>query len=536
VDPPDPQRLAHTDPSLGESIGEHEPAPPQVARQQLPTPRPIDAGALILARRQAAQRLADRFDEPGLSLAERQVILHQLASLGGDPDYATFRRVLTAGRNASGLKHSALEALRLYPTAEAVPFLVLGLGVPELELATYQALTELESGPQLEALVRVIPRLTTPRARLIAAEGLATAARVVPAPVQEIVALLHEGQVGPLVAQPLIETLAASRSPEALPTLLRLAAKGADWRVRAEACRSLAGFAGDPPREALIASLHDNGTPHRVREEAALALGAFSDRETVGSLVASLDTACRGCYGAAVLSLQQTTGLAYFQRQEWEGWWERGGAAAEPVAPLGHGTQLRPVAQPPQDHIYQLPIVTNRAVFLLDVSDSMRHEGRLAAARQELVRALAALDVSSRFEVGVFATGSQYAFRGRLLTATSQNRRQATAFVQTKEMVGRTDLAGAIDQALGLPDVDTVFLFTDGNPSMTEGVWSRSPDALRLELKLRYRQLRVRIHAIGLFHGASEPVVPDEGKPEGYWPARLLRGIARDSGGVFLHN
>src|SRR5690606_10092428 len=115
-----------------------------------------------------------------------------------------------------------------------------------------------------------------------------------------------------------------------------------------------------------------------------------------------------------------------------------------------------------------IPVISDGVVFLVDVSDSMRVDGKLERAERELRKTLAALAPGTPFTVGVFADVAELCFRRGLERATPATVEQALAFVAAaarRAGGGRTDLGRALLRAVQLPDVDQVFLLSDGAPT-----------------------------------------------------------------------
>lgn len=130
--------------------------------------------------------------------------------------------------------------------------------------------------------------------------------------------------------------------------------------------------------------------------------------------------------------------------------------AADPVSP-GYG----------QTQLFGIEARGTKFVYVFDRSGSMgeNHEGRLKAAKAELIKSLADLDPRQQFYV-IFYNEEPRLFdpgaaKGRLVFATDENKRQAQRFVESIKADGGTDHTSALVAALRLrPDV--IFLLTDG--------------------------------------------------------------------------
>ncbi|HEV3021662.1 MAG TPA: HEAT repeat domain-containing protein, partial [Pirellulales bacterium] len=145
----------------------------------------------------------------------------------------------------------------------------------------------------------------------------------------------------------------------------------------------------------------------------------------------------------------------------WRAWWEenREGFRFPPAvqravarAELGAG----------QTSYYSLPLYAKRLVFVLDTSTSMRGP-RIYAAKRELVRAIEALPQEVRFSVLAF-NGRTFVWKKDLMEATGDNKKKATAFVNSQELGGRTASYDALEAALKF-DAEAIYFLTDGAPA-----------------------------------------------------------------------
>jgi hypothetical protein len=149
-------------------------------------------------------------------------------------------------------------------------------------------------------------------------------------------------------------------------------------------------------------------------------------------------------------------------------------------------------------------------VFCLDTSGSMS-AGSFEASRDTLTDWIDRLPASARFNVLLF-DATVRPWKPRPQAASRQARREARAHVRAARPLGRTNLLGALTQALNDPEADTVVLFSDGVPSV--GLRVEPEDVLDEILALnRLRQVRIEAFAPA--------------------PSQALRRMAESSGGRF---
>lgn len=205
----------------------------------------------------------------------------------------------------------------------------------------------------------------------------------------------------------------------------------------------------------------------------------------------------------------------------WRRWWGLARATFEPrgavrpdVSPAtarpgpepAVRNAVRPGATRSRPAFHGVPVESTRLVLLQDVSGGMlgtldpRERGgvsRLRFALDELTRLVGALDPDVRLDVGLFASRPRRA-AGRLVPA-GRAREALVAWAErvgrppTGEGLARSNLHDALQDVLDDPDVDTVYLLSEGGP--TEG---RFVDLERFvaHLERRNRYARVRVHCL----------------------------------------
>lgn len=295
-----------------------------------------------------------------------------------------------------------------------------------------------------------------------------------------------------------------------------------DPGVRLAALAALDRCAGDDPElgdQVVIgaqAQLADAAWP--VRMAAAENLRTRPDSSSVPMLIAALRREAVGQPGArrrvrSALrdALVALTGADYpsVRPEAWEEWWESARADF-----TGTDTASHPVTPEQGARFAGVPIESDVVMFLIDSSGSMGQPStndpdgpsRIAVAAREVKRCLDLLEAGTRFNVVLFGE-KLLPFRAAPVPADAANRADAAAFLAGVEPEGGTDLAGALEFALGPEEsalaggeLDTVVLVTDGVPSRGAVL---DPDQIVAETAERNAATRIALHAIAV-SGRSE--------------------------------
>jgi hypothetical protein len=283
-----------------------------------------------------------------------------------------------------------------------------------------------------------------------------------------------------------------------------------------------------------------------VARAAVAALKALDDPRAVPALVAARASA------SGLLAHEIERALRYFTGRNfagagadamWAEWWRREGEAWLAAA----GSERFPEGEEGGAggaEFYGIPTRSNRIVFVLDRSDSMRlpvpqhapvsgatRDGRttgatkLEVAQAELARTIRGLPADARFGL-VFYGAHVKAWREppRLEPATAASRETATAWLAALRPEGCTltfaALAEALRYAEGPGGADTIFLLSDGAPTNANGdpLTSAETDAALAAFLEANRAFRCVVHAIG--------VGPDHNRD-------LMTRLARETGGTY---
>ena len=107
----------------------------------------------------------------------------------------------------------------------------------------------------------------------------------------------------------------------------------------------------------------------------------------------------------------------------------------------------------------------------------------------------------------------------RLMPATPDNKKKAVDWVRGLEAMGETWTDTVLERTLGeIPDVDTVFLLSDGMPFRNGAFIDK--DKVREEIKVLNRFVKARINTIGFIQ-------------EGMNLQKFLMGVAAENDGKY---
>ncbi len=308
---------------------------------------------------------------------------------------------------------------------------------------------------------------------------------------------------GSPTADVLEATLALARAPNATVRAAALACLGATHA----------------PSELVAQALDD--AAWQVRVVAYRALANVRTRKSFDAIMQHLPKETGSSLRAATEALATLAGVHKGPHAEaWSAWWKLAAATFE-VPAAARATPAAPeTAEATTARYHGVPIDGTKIAFVLDLSGSMRDVPRdrsltkLRAAQDELTAALRRLTPQQAFAIIGFADGAQV-FAEQLLPATADHVDKACQWLARSEAKGWTNLWSGLSAALLLPDIDTVFLLSDGAPSV-----GRFVDALLIREEVRARDVArvVRVHAVVLDGDRFDRA--------------FLAGLAADSGGV----
>jgi Mg-chelatase subunit ChlD/HEAT repeat protein len=403
---------------------------------------------------------------------------------------------------------------------------LLGKGSSALQTFALLALVTCES----KTLDGKIRKLVRDKDTIVAHTAMEILARR--ADVEALPALLKEidgAKVPDLAAQALSAAgRLAGDDPGWPATLLAEYVDHDEVLVRNEALRQLASLEDPRFRDVFVERLDAKHWSTRVM--ALRALVPIADAATIGILVGRLDLESGRLIRELVDVLWRLTGKPFgFRVASWKSWWAAEGANVEILTEeqferLVETAEARQLREASSVAFFGLQIHSNRVVFLIDTSGSMKvpatghdtHESvgsRMDIAKRELIKALDALARTSLTNIVTFdnrATpwlkrASEFHF------AKLDN---AKRFVGQLKADGATALWDALEYAFVDPDLDTLVILSDGEPTAGSIF---DPAVIRQEVRRWNENRGVVIHCVAI--GTT---------------LDLLEHLARDSGGTYV--
>ena len=539
----------------------------ELASRPEPTPLRLLALDAIAADRAALALLAPILRDPDPKVQARALRLLGHARLPAAIERA--REILAPdARVEPQLKIAAIEVLRLEGGPDSIRRLVVAAGheLGEARDFALKTLLVMERGAVLLLLVPMLSPAAPANDALVAIDVVS---RVGAWDVDEIRAAVRGavdhpdtdvqsaavraiGALGDRDGLARLERAAAGVDPEvaaaAIDAITALRGDDAAWRetlrrmvraprvpIRLAAIRAL-GAVGDRGAVPLLVRLLDD-EGWRVRETAADALGELRAGTAIAPLIDHLEGERMRVRAALVRALRRTTGMPFQDvPRDWRRWWNDAGPGFE-VPPLEQVEAmetrlLRNAAQGrTRATFYGIPVASDHLALVIDVSGSMAEVDPVsfdasATARDARAAPRTKLDVAKaevqqlldRLPDGtslnlLFFSDDVERWQRHLVPWTRAHAARAGAYVRERRAGGATNLFDALTDALADPQLDTIYLLSDGHPTSGRIV---DPVALRAEIRRRNCARNVRIHVVSIGHESA-----------------LLRHLAADSGGTW---
>lgn len=212
------------------------------------------------------------------------------------------------------------------------------------------------------------------------------------------------------------------------------------------------------------------------------ALGELRNARAVGPIIERMQEETGRMNVEFAEVLYSLTGQP-FRRSEtrWLAWWKREGSNFEVIslAELEDSTRqrdLRRMKSSTTSKLFGIQIVSHRVIFIVDVSGSMEEtmrresksaiaETRMSVARRELVQAISSLENGALYNLITFSTSVNTWLKDGMAAVQEASRAEAKKFVRGLRAGGGTNLFDALEVAFEDPNVDTIFVISDGEPS-----------------------------------------------------------------------
>ena len=350
-------------------------------------------------------------------------------------------------------------------------------------------------------------------------------------------ALLHDDLD---VHEESFEYLTRLKDEPARDYLIEQARKAKKWEMRSQCARVIASFPSSFTRN-VLEELATGDKRWNVRSSAVRALAHIRHESSVQFLIDRLrDEKTPRARWDIVAALKSLTGLDFEDDyKQWTQWYVRVKdeyklPTKQELMEAQHGKGAQDLATAVAQGLYG-PIFSERVVFVFDISGSMSRgtdlQGtRLDIAKRELKKALENVSSKGYFNIVAFAEKIT-AHKRRLQRAKPKNLLKGIDFVEELSAGGETNIYGALREAFADPDMDTIYLLSDGEPTIGEvGKFGRmiGDNVTQLQRLVRSwnRDRMVVINCIGFF--------PGEGKNEDKSVAKeFLRKLAKENHGFY---
>ncbi|KAA3615148.1 MAG: VWA domain-containing protein [Planctomycetota bacterium] len=270
--------------------------------------------------------------------------------------------------------------------------------------------------------------------------------------------------------------------------------------IRLHTLRALAFLSGNKATERLIAGLQDSSWA--VRAAAVEAMTMRRDPDCIEPLLQQMDLEEGRVRSDIASALARLTGRDLGEQiAPWKHWLS---LQAKPLTlpTMAQAEAMLAKAAAEKDLGYGgyhgIPVPKGGVVFIVDTSGSMneRHKPEKAESHYEffskmLSRTLEKLPEDAEFSILLFDDVARPWSR-KLQKATPEAKENATAWLRRVNAFGGTNIYDALRTALRMKGVQTIFLLTDGEPSV--GLTS-VPEILR-EVERINLERRIRIHTI----------------------------------------
>ena len=285
----------------------------------------------------------------------------------------------------------------------------------------------------------------------------------------------------------------------------RVAKKDKSRYLRADCVRILAHYRTEETYEQLKELLEDK--EWLIRSEAIRALSTIRERRVVPLLIARMKKEEGRLLDDLRDALAELTKQKFrADAQEWQSWWDAFGKDLElPDEDSSEpSTERKRLGTAVKQGLYG-SVVSQRVAFLLDVSGSMTAgtdmEGsRHDIATRELVRVLEnQIGPDSEFNVIAF-NDDVLALSPKLQKGKGAKVKKGIKFVEALRAGGETNAYGALETAFRDKKVDTIYVLSDGSPTVGE---ETIPALILRQVQEWNRYRGVKIHCIGFFPGEA---------------------------------
>lgn len=262
------------------------------------------------------------------------------------------------------------------------------------------------------------------------------------------------------------------------------------------------------------------------------ALETLRNRDSVGKIIAQMKNEGGRLLYEFSATLFNLTGQPYGKSfGGWERWWDGEGKTADLISKSElrkrvKEEEMRRLKKRSKASFFGIKIISKRVVFIIDVSGSMNEpmrtryvnqstgETRMSVAIRELQKAIDSLDRGALFNIIPFSSGVDLWLDEGVSGSDQKTRDEAKEYVGKLGANGGTNIYGAVEAAFRDKEVDTIFVLSDGEPSVGDEL---DPRVIRDHIARWNEHRDIEIHCIAV-GGALQ----------------LLEWIAEDSDGTYV--
>jgi hypothetical protein len=249
-----------------------------------------------------------------------------------------------------------------------------------------------------------------------------------------------------------------------------------------------------------------------IQVSACRALASLPDKNSVPVLLKFMEAVkakgtSRLMY-EAVAALRAITGAKIsLDLPAWVKWWEENGKtlAIDANAPAAAEFNYEQKDSGGEPTYYDIPVVENRIIFIMDVSGSMSFGGapnRLDQAKTELKNIIGKLNERQLINIITFSGGTErWKRKETLVPANEQNRKDAVKFIDSMIARGGTMTTDVMEEAIRdiatVSGCEAIYLATDGSPNP----WAAEITSAMQERYITWynQPWKVRINTIGIY-------------------------------------
>ena len=289
----------------------------------------------------------------------------------------------------------------------------------------------------------------------------------------------------------------------------KMLAPGMDFRVRTALMELLGAHHYAPAVDKIALGLNPLENPS-IQIAACRALAQIPDKKALPDLIKYMNalSAKGGRYKYEATAALRALSGEHIEANPalWSAWWEQHKKDFAPDASKAAAPDFNfELSEKQELEYYEVPVVENRLVIILDCSGSMSMGGkpnRIDSAKKELKGFINSLNDKQLFNLVCFSsTLRRWKKDNGLLPGTDANKKDAIKFLDTQHEGGGTQTMLAMEDVLRdiatMHGCETVYLVTDGNPNP----WAKDITAEQQERLLHWinQPLKIRINTIGIY-------------------------------------